>query len=120
MQTLKQETFLTEDRKRGFSVSNGLVAIFDSHYHSYQEFAEFVQNVMEALYNLIPITMYSRLGLRYIDTILTSNQENIDHYIVSGLRKYVPEILDLVPYALHSKYEFESLVVGRLVCQSVH
>lgn len=75
--TQTQWHFTDKTSTVGILVDNNSIMIHTSKYNSYNDLNETLQSILEKFHNILSISLYTRLGLRYINLI----QSNVTEYI---------------------------------------
>ncbi|MFN3882287.1 MAG: TIGR04255 family protein [Nitrincola lacisaponensis] len=73
------------DRKAGFILSPSTMTYHTTHYETHKEFIPELLRGLHAVHEAVDLDHVSRLGLRYLDAVLPSTDETVEHYLDKGL-----------------------------------
>ena len=79
-------SFTKPDRSAGFILSSSFLTYHTTNYDTRNEFLPPLLVGLKAVHEVVQIEHLSRLGLRYLNAVLPSEGENVDEYLVDGVR----------------------------------
>ncbi|WP_099315692.1 TIGR04255 family protein [Pseudomonas syringae] len=74
-----------EDRSSGFILNTNSLSFHTTHYETRREFIPALLMGLAAVHDVVGLSHFSRLGLRYLDAVLPQDGESVEKYLTPGL-----------------------------------
>ena len=72
------------DRKSGFILSQSHLVYHTTYYQTHDEFFDDFLSGLKKMHSVVKLDHLSRLGLRYLNAVLPTNDEMVNKYLIRG------------------------------------
>lgn len=115
---IENKIFTNLDRTSGFILNDRFLGFIETRYVGFGQFKQKFENVLLEVQRLLDLTLYLRLGIRYVDVILPSSGNTFADYMERELLPFETssvEGVSLISGQSSSEYETHE---GRLLLRS--
>lgn len=111
-----------EDKTAGFILNTLSLTFHTTHYVTKQEFIPELLDGLKIVHNIVKLDQINRLGLRYLDAVLPSDDENVNEYLIDQLHgiNFDSKRLDYSYYESVFETECQPLIAtGKLIARVI-